>query len=105
MYVPTVTETIQRRRYQILVHSYLYYQLDDNIIDDHTYDMWGNHLVALQEKFPEESKEARYYDEFKHYDGSSGFDLPFSLPNIQAIGNELLMYRGNMEDGKWRVSE
>ena len=100
-YTPTITETIQRRRYQILVHSYLYYQLNENIVDDHLYDKRGKELVDLQEKFPKESKEARYYEEFKQYDGSSGFDLPFSQPSIQAIGNELLKHRRTMSHGKW----
>lgn len=93
MYIQTITEKIRQRRYQMLVHSFLYYQLGESIVDDHTFDRWANELVGLQEKYPRESKKARYYREFKDFDGSSGFDLPYSMPNIQAIGYRLLAYR------------
>lgn len=93
LYVPTVTEKIQRRRYQMLVHSYLYYQKNETIIDDHTFDRWANDLVELQKDYPEESEEAQYYAEFKNFDGSSGYDLPYAQPNIQTIGDRLLRGR------------
>lgn len=32
-----IAELIHRRREQMLVHSYIYYQLNDNIIDDNTW--------------------------------------------------------------------
>lgn len=76
----------------MLAHSYIYYQLGENIISDYQFDMWAKELVELQEKYPEDSKKARYYDEFKDFDGSSGFDLPYAMPNIQAIGDRLLEY-------------
>lgn len=79
----------------MLVHSYLYYQLGENLISDYDFDYWAKELVDLQEQYPEESKKARYYEEFKDFDGSSGFDLPYSMPNIQKIGNNLLEYKKN----------
>lgn len=85
----------------MLVHSCLYYQLGDNIIDDYTFDVWAKELVELQEKYPEESKQARYYADFKDFDGSSGFDLPYSLPNIQATAYKLLHYRGKMYEDRY----
>lgn len=90
MYVQTITEKIQQRRYQMLVHSCIYYQMGDNIIDDHTFDRWAKELAELQETYPEESKQARYYEEFIGFDGSSGFDLPYHYPNIQQIAYSLL---------------
>lgn len=86
----TITELINRRRHQILVHSYLYYELGENIISDYDFDYWSKELVDLQRNYPEESKAVKYYDEFKDFDGSSGFDLPYDYPNIQARGNQLL---------------
>lgn len=80
----------------MLVHSYLYYQLNETIIDDHTFDRWARELVALQDEYPEISKTVIYYDEFKDFDGSSGYDLPYSMPNIQSTGNALLKYRSNV---------
>jgi NAD-dependent DNA ligase len=88
----TITEKIQQRRYQMLVHSYIYYQLNDSIVSDIDFDRWSKELVELTERYPEEARKARYHEEFKNFDGSSGFDLPYSLPNIQEIANRLLKY-------------
>jgi hypothetical protein len=88
----TARELINRRRHQILVHSYLYYQLGENIIDDYTFDIWSKELVDLQAQYPNESMAVKYYEAFKDFDGSSGFDLPYSMPNIQKTGDRLLAY-------------
>lgn len=86
----TITEKIQQRRYQMLIHSFIYYQLGDNLVSDHDFDRWAKELVELQEKYPEESRKARYYGEFMSFDGSSGFDLPYHYPEIQSIAYKLL---------------
>lgn len=99
MELQTISEKIQQRRYQILVHSFLYYQMNVNIVNDHDYDRWSKELADLQREYPEESKKARYYEEFKEFDGSSGFDLPYTLPNIQTIGH-LLMREHRKMTGK-----
>jgi hypothetical protein len=85
-------ELINRRQQQILVHSYLYYQLDTNLISDFTYDMWCKELAQLKITHPEEFSRSLHADGFKDFDGSSGFDLPFATPKIQAIGNALIRY-------------
>lgn len=36
----TILEKINQREYQILVHSFLYYKLDKNIIDDSKFDFF-----------------------------------------------------------------
>ncbi|MDS9997112.1 DNA ligase LigA-related protein [Bacillus atrophaeus] len=92
-----ILELIGRRRRQILVHSFLYYQLNENIIVDHTFDLWSKELVQLQEKYPEESRQAVYYAEFTKFDGSSGYDLPYSLPEIQSTGHKLLDYHKKLK--------
>ncbi len=44
-------EWVNRRQRQILVHSFLYYQLNENIIDDFTFDKWSKELhEAMQKK-------------------------------------------------------
>jgi hypothetical protein len=90
MYVQSISEKIQQRRYQMLVHSYLYYQLGESIVSDHDFDRWANELVWLQKTYTKESKVARFYDEFEDFDGSSGFDLPYTMTSIQVIGDKLL---------------
>ena len=71
-----IAELIKRRRFQVLIHSCIYYRLAENIIDDFKFDGWSRELVKLQEQYPEESKEAPLYEEFKTFDGTTGFDLP-----------------------------
>lgn len=73
----TIEEKIQQRRLQMLIHSYIYYELDKNIIDDYTWDKWAMELVDLQTKYPKESKKVKYFEQFKDWDGSSGAFLKF----------------------------
>lgn len=83
-----IAEMISRRRRQILVHSSIYYRHNTNIISDLTFDKWGRELVELQEEYPEIAKECVYAEDFKDFDGSSGFDLPHANPEIhsKAVG-------------------
>jgi hypothetical protein len=57
-----ITELMLRRRRQFLVHSFLYYILDESIIDDNTYDRWCVELVDLQKKYPDIAKSLPYHD-------------------------------------------
>lgn len=72
-----VAELIQRRRLQLLIHSYLYYELDTNIVDDRKWDTWARELVKLQKENPDISKKVCYYEAFKDWDASTGAFLPF----------------------------
>ena len=84
----TVAEKIRQRRRQMLVHSFLYYELDSNIIDDHTWSMWGVELAELQKKYPKESAEVEYADLFSDWDGSSGAHLVYD-EKIKSIAYRL----------------
>lgn len=90
-----VKELINRRRRQVLVHSFLYYRLDTSIISDHVYDQWSKELAELQEKFPEEAKECVFHDDFKDFDGSSGFDLPLGDPWVHNSAMRVLRIHKN----------
>lgn len=70
----TPRERIRQRRIQMLTHFYLYYVLDDSIVDDHTWQRWADELVALQAAHPDAS--TFYASAFADWDGSSGFHLP-----------------------------
>lgn len=83
-------EWMNRRQRQILVHSFLYYQLNTNIISDSTFDLWCKELAEAMRDNPEEAKETVYYEDFVGFDGSSGFDLPYAKPEIQNTGFRLL---------------
>lgn len=95
-----ILELVTRRRRQLLIHSFLYYQMSENIIDDHTFDAWSKELADLQATYPEESAAAVFADGFRSFDGSSGFDLPFHYPEIQSRALHLLRYHRDKEKSK-----
>ena len=72
----TVEELIYRRRQQVWIHSIIYYEFDQNLIDDSTWSKWATELDELQKMYPEESKRAMYYDIFRDFDPSTGHNLP-----------------------------
>ena len=87
---------IQRRRLQILVHSCLYYALNDTLITDAQFDSWGRELAKLQAEHPEVARKVRYAKEFAEYgkdDCFSGYDLDYRKPEIINKAHQLLRYR------------
>ena len=73
----TIAEKIKQRRRQMLVHSYIYYELDTNIVSDSTWSRWAVELAKLQEQYPDIASEVEFAEEFKDWDGSSGAFLIF----------------------------
>ena len=78
----TPLDQIQLLQRSILVNSFAYYELNSNILDDHSYDTNARQLVGLMRLYPEEVKKSRYRSYFQdfcpvgdnaHY--VSGFDL------------------------------
>lgn len=88
-----IAELINRRRRQILVHSVIYYTLDDNVISDSQWSKWAFELAELQKKYPNIAKTCWYADEFENFDGSSGFDLPLEDPWAIRKARHLLSLR------------
>lgn len=73
-----IRSLIKRRRRQVLVHSYIYYVLNDNIISDEQWSKWAEELEQLQKQYPEESADVELYEEFKKFDHSTGANLDYS---------------------------
>lgn len=76
----TVLEQIELLQRSILVNSFAYYELNDNILSDFQYDYNARQLEELAKRYPDEFKESRYYTYFHDfYDAgehaTSGFDL------------------------------
>ena len=78
----TITEQIQLLQRSILVQSFAYYELNQNIISDFQYDANARQLADLRRKYPEDYGRSKYYEYFKDFgsddDGThytSGFDL------------------------------
>ena len=68
----------------ILVHSYIYYELNNNVISDKFYDAKSKELVRLKNQYPDEWKSSMYYEQFKDdYNGATGFTLFYDLPKSE----------------------
>lgn len=86
-----IAEKIQQRRYQMLVHSYIYYEMNENIISDSQWSKWAMELVDLQSQYPDIAKSVIYAKDFEGWDGSSGAFLEFAnKPNIVSTARRLV---------------
>ena len=90
IYSDPIAEKIQRRRYQILVHSLIYYELNMNLVSDATWASWAKELVQLQALHPDTACKVIFADAFKSFDGSTGFNLPYKDAQIVNIAHRLL---------------
>ena len=82
-----IAELIQQRRYQMLIHSCLYYHLNTSCISDKQFDEWAKELRNLQSQYPNISKQVTLYEYFKDWDGTTGAFLPITLPWVISIAN------------------
>jgi hypothetical protein len=71
----TDLEKIQLLQRSILVNSYAYYELNENILSDYQYDMNTRQLLELKRLAPEAYKQSRYYKYFNNFESGTGFDL------------------------------
>lgn len=78
-----IAELITRRRRQILVHSIIYYCMDDNIITDAQWSKWAIELEELQRVYPDIANQCPRAAEFENFDHSTGYNLP--LDDIYAV--------------------
>ena len=60
----------------MLVHSYIYYKLDTNLITDHHWQALADELTRLQEARADLLGIGCYDEAFKDWDGSTGYHLP-----------------------------
>lgn len=68
----------------MLIHSCLYYHLDNNVITDKKWDEWARELRDLQKQYPEISKQVTLYEYFSDWDASTGAFLPITLDWVVA---------------------
>lgn len=89
-----IKSLIKRRRLQVIIHSCIYYRLNNNLISDAQYDSWAKELAKLHKQYG--VVKLSCYDEYfkdwvfelgKTY---SGFQLPINDPNIISIALRLL---------------
>ena len=91
-----VVEKIQLLQRWILVQSFAYYELNENIASDFKYDDNAKQLVELMKNNPEEAKRSRYGEYFYDYcpteediHYTSGFDL---LERVRKNDDKLYRY-------------
>lgn len=100
--VEDIKALINRRRRQILIHSFIYYRLNSNIWTDEKFDSACNELVRLQAEYPQIAETCAYHEYFEGFDGSSGFDLPLHLPEVVEMGQKVLRLHQELH-GKFRL--
>lgn len=68
----------------IILHSYIYYELNNNVISDKKYDEKSKELVRYKNEYPELWKNSMYYKQFgDEYNGATGFTLYHDLNEHQ----------------------
>lgn len=79
-----IREFIHRRRLQMIIHSVIYYRLDENLISDHTWQLWANQLAEVQRQYKTLTCIAFHDELFEDWDGSTGNHLCLSEYYSQA---------------------
>lgn len=79
-----VQEQIDILQRKIIVHSYIYYYLDNSVISDREYDALSKELTNYKNLYPDLWRQSMYYKQFgDSYNGSTGFDLWDGLDDRQ----------------------
>lgn len=73
--MPSVLERAVHLRRLVIVHSALYYELNESLVTDAKFDGWCRELVALYKSSPEVIEHGEFAPEFVDFDGSTGFHL------------------------------
>lgn len=100
----SIIEQIQLLERSILVNSFAYYELNENILSDFQYDANAIQLSELKRDHPEEFKRSKYYDYFHDYcqdsdaHYTSGFDL---IERVKKADEDL--YRRIWMDAAWAL--
>lgn len=75
----TIKDKIELLQRAILVDSYAYYELNENLLADYQYDRNTRQLLEFKELYPDEFKKSRYYRYFNNFESGTGFDLTSRL--------------------------
>lgn len=70
----------------IIIHSHIYYDMDNNLISDREYDKAAKLLASMKEQYPEEWRNSMYYKQFgDEYNGATGMGLYDDLDEDQKL--------------------
>lgn len=87
-----VISRIEYLRKKLLVHSIIYYRLNESIIPDNKWAEWAVELENLVKEHPEEGQNSFLAEEFKDFDHSTGYNLPLEIPWAVAVAMNLVLY-------------
>lgn len=94
-----ILSKMNQRERQILVHSYLYYEMNENLIEDYQYDNFAKELAKLIRDYPKIFKKSVYYSIFKGFgqDGCySGYNIPHNQRETVNNAYRIFRYRQQM---------
>lgn len=87
-----IVSRIEYLRKKLLVHSIIYYRLDESLITDDKWAEWALELENLVRKHPEEGQNSFLAEEFKDFDHSTGYNLPLETPWAVDVAMNLVLY-------------
>lgn len=86
----TVIGRVIHLRRLLMVHSYLYYGLDDPVVSDDRWQSWANDLVELQDLVGWAHGFYDYY--FEDWTGATGMHLPQD-EYVQRVAERIRRYQ------------
>ena len=81
---------IRQRRAQMLVHSCIYYELNDSVVSDDQWQKWADELEKLQRENPDSVKIGFFDWEFRDWTGTTGAHLNHREPWVLAKAKYVL---------------
>ncbi len=87
-----IVSRIEYLRKKLLVHSIIYYRLDESLIADDKWAEWALELENLVREHPEEGQNSFLAEEFKDFDHSTGYNLPLETPWAVDVAMNLVLY-------------
>lgn len=91
--IQSIAEKIKQRRAQILIHSHIYYILNDNIVSDEQWQHWAFELAALQNDYPRHCAVTFFDKAFRDWTGAhGGSHLPLNDRWVAYKANRILQY-------------
>lgn len=91
-----IISKIKQRRAQMLIHSAIYYDLNDNVVSDDQWQKWANELEKLQKDNADCCKIGYFDADFADWDGTTGAMLQYRHPLIYGKAVWLLNYHKNL---------
>lgn len=96
-----IAKLISKRRRQVLIHSVIYYKLDDCLVSDSDWTRWALELEELQRDYPEIAERCVYAEAFRDFDHSTGYHLPLDDIWANKKAKELITYAAKNKRSIW----